>query len=72
MEVIIRKDGIIELPEIILKKFGLTPGKKVELRIKHHEILIRPVENVTNKITDSIKLDNAKLIEAIVETEDWL
>ncbi len=72
MEVVIRKGGIIELPEIVLTKLGLTTGKKVDLSIKDHELLIRPVENVTNKITDSIKLDNAKLIEAIVDTEDWL
>ncbi len=72
MEVIIRKGGIIELPEIILTKLGLTIGKKVDLSIKDHELLIRPVENVTNKITDSIKLHDVKLIEAIIETEDWL
>jgi antitoxin component of MazEF toxin-antitoxin module len=72
MEVVIRKGGIIELPEIILTKLGLTTGKKVDLSLKNHELLIRPVENLTNKITDSIKLNDAKLIEAIVETEDWL
>ena len=72
MEVIIRKGGIIELPEIILTKLGLTTGKKVDLYLRDHEILIRPVENLTKKITDSIKLDDAKLIESIVETEDWL
>jgi antitoxin component of MazEF toxin-antitoxin module len=72
MEVMIRKGGIIELPEIILTKLGLKTGKKVDLCIKDHELLIRPVENLTNKITDSLKLNDAKLIEAIVETEDWL
>jgi len=72
MEVIIRKGGLIELPEIILTQLGLAVGKKVSLSIKEHELLIRPIENVTSKITDSLKLDNVKLIEEIVETEDWL
>ncbi len=72
MEVVIRKGGLIELPEIILTQLGLAVGKKVSLSIKEHELLIRPIEHVTLKITDSLKLDNVKLIEEIVETEDWL
>jgi hypothetical protein len=55
-----------------LNQLGLTVGKKVSLSIKEHELLIRPIENVTSKITDSLKIDNVKLIEEIVETEDWL
>lgn len=72
MEAVIRKGGMIELPEIIVTKLGLTDGKKVALYLKDHELLIRPVENVTKKITDSMKLDNVRLIEEIVETEEWL
>ncbi len=72
MDVVIRKGGIIELPEIILNKLGLTTGKKVTLSIKDHELLIRPVENVTKKISGSMKLDDVKLIEEIVDSEDWL
>ncbi len=49
MDIVIRKGGIIELPEVILTKLGLTTGKKVTLSIKDHELLIRPVENVTKK-----------------------
>lgn len=72
MEIIIRKGGIIELPEFIIAKLGLIAGKKVTLSIRDKELLIKPVENVTERITDSIKLDDRKLIEEIVETEDWL
>ncbi len=33
---------------------------------------MKPVENITERITDSIKLEDKKLIEEIVETEEWM
>lgn len=33
--------------------------------------MMKRVENITERITDSIKLEDKKLIEEIVETEEW-
>lgn len=69
-DVVIKKDGIIELPKALMSKLGLTAGKKVVLSIRDKELRIKPVENITERITDSIKLDDKKLIEEIVKTEE--
>lgn len=69
---VIKKDGIIELPKGLMSKLGLIAGKKVVFSIKDKELLIKPVENITERITDSIKLEDKKLIEEIVETEEWM
>ncbi len=71
-DVVIKKGGIIELPEALMSKLGLTIGKKVVLSIRDKELLLKPVENITERITDSIKLEDKKLIEEIVETEEWV
>ena len=34
--------------------------------------LIKPAQSLTRKITETIKLDDQKLIEEIVESEEWL
>jgi AbrB family looped-hinge helix DNA binding protein len=70
--VLIKKDGIIELPKALRTKLGFTAGKKVVLSIRDNELLVKPVENITERITDSIKLVDKKLIEEIVETEEWM
>ncbi|MFA4935371.1 MAG: hypothetical protein WC568_06000, partial [Candidatus Methanoperedens sp.] len=62
-DVVIKKDGIIELPKALMSKLGLIAGKKVALSIRDKELLIKPVENITERITDSIKLEDKKLIE---------
>ncbi len=70
--VVIKKGGLIELPKALMSQLGLTAGKKVVLSIRDKELLIKPVENITERITDSIKLEDKKLIEEIVETEEWM
>jgi len=72
MEVVIQKGGTIELPEFIMSKFGLKVGSRIDVCIKDKEILIKPVGNVTERIRDSIKLEDPELIERIIESEDWL
>ncbi len=70
--VVIKKGGLIELPKVLMSQLGLTVGKKVVLSIRDKELLIKPVENITERITDSIKLEDKKLIEEIIETEEWM
>ena len=72
MEAVIRKGGIIEFPSSILSEIGLGEGKRVALSIKGGEILVKPVKTITEQLTDSIKLDDQKLIEEIIESEDYL
>jgi len=47
-------------------------GEEVILAIKGRVVLIKPAQNLTGKITETIKLDDQKLIEEIVESEEWL
>jgi hypothetical protein len=47
-------------------------GEEVILAIKDRVVLIKSTQSLTGKVTDSIKLDNQKLIEEIVESEEWL
>ncbi|VVB67517.1 Uncharacterised protein [uncultured archaeon] len=63
---------MIELPSSILSEMGLSEGKRVALSIKDGEILVKPVKSITERLTDSIKLDDQKLIEEIIESEDYL
>ena len=72
MEAIIQKGGVIELPSSILIELGLEDGKKVALKVSGGEIRIKPVKNVTERLAGAIKLDDIKLIDEIVESEDWL
>lgn len=72
MEAVIRKGGLIEFPSSILSEIGLCEGKRVALSIKGGKILVKPVKTITEQLTDSIKLDDQKLIEEIIESEDNL
>lgn len=72
MEVVVQKGGVIELPNSIMKDLGIGEGKKVSLRVRDGEILIKPAKNITERLSGSIELENADLIDEIVESEDWL
>lgn len=72
IDVVIRKGGIIEIPEALMSELGLTPGTRVAITTKDKELLIKPVENITKRITDSIKIEDKKLIEEIVNSEEWV
>jgi hypothetical protein len=72
LEAVIRKDGLIEVPSSILSEIGLCEGRRVALTAKDGEIHIKPVKSLTEQLIDSIKLDDQKLIEEIIESEDWL
>ncbi|MGB7533301.1 MAG: AbrB/MazE/SpoVT family DNA-binding domain-containing protein [Halobacteriota archaeon] len=64
--------GEITLPKHILEALGVKIGEKVILAIKDRVVLIKPAQSLTGKITETIKLDDQKLIEEIVESEEWL
>jgi antitoxin component of MazEF toxin-antitoxin module len=72
LEAVIRKGGLIELPSSILSEIGLCEGRRVDLTVKDGEIHIKPVESLTEQLIGSIKLDDQKLIEEIIESDDWL
>lgn len=72
LEAIIQKGGVIELPSSILTELGLVEGKKVALKVRNGEIHIKPIKNITGRLAGAIKLDDVKLIDEIVESEDWL
>lgn len=72
MEVVIRKGGIIELPNSVMAELGISEGKKVSLKVRDGEILIKPAKNITERLSGSIELDDPDLIDEIVESEDWL
>lgn len=70
MEVLVKKGGIIELPSSILSEINLCEGKRVALSVKGGELLIKPIKSLTDQLIGSIKLDDQKLIEEIIESED--
>jgi antitoxin component of MazEF toxin-antitoxin module len=72
LEAVIRKGGLIELPSSILSEIGISEGRRVALSVKDGEIHVKPVKSLTEQLIDSIKLDDQKLIEEIIESEDWL
>lgn len=72
MEVLVKKGGIIELPNSVMVELGLSEGKKVFLNVKDGEILIKPVKDIAKRLAGSIALDDVDLIDEIVESEDWL
>ena len=64
--------GEIKLPKHALEALEVKIGEEVILAIKDRIVLIKSTQSLTGKVTDSIKLDNQKLIEEIVESEEWL
>lgn len=72
MEVLIKKGGMIELPNSVLSELGLSEGKKLFLNVKDGEILIKPVKNTAERLAGSMELDDVDLIDEIVQSEDWL
>ena len=70
MEVLVKKGGIIELPSSILSEIDLCEGKRVALSVKGGELLVKPIKSLTDQLIGSIKLDDQKLIEEIIESED--
>ena len=64
--------GEIKLPKPVLDALGVKFGEEVILAIKDRAVLIESAQSVTGKITETIKLDDQKLIEAIVDSEEWL
>ena len=72
LEAVIRKGGLLELPSSILSEIGLCEGRRVALTVKDGEIHVKPVKNLTELLIGSIKLDDQKLIEEIIESDDWL
>ncbi len=72
MEVLVKKGGIIELPNSVMVELGLSEGKKVFLNVKDGEILIKPAKDIAKRLEGSIALDDVDLIDEIVESEDWL
>ena len=72
MEVLVKKGGIIELPNSIMAELGISDGKKVFLNIKDGKILIKPAKNIAERLAGSIALDDVDLIDEIIESEDWL
>lgn len=72
MEVLVKKGGMIELPNSVLSELGLSEGKKLFLNVKDGEILIKPVKNTAERLAGSMELDDVDLIDEIVQSEDWL
>ncbi len=72
MEVLVKKGGIIELPSSILSEIDLCEGKRVAWSVKDGELIVKPIKSLTDKLVGWIKLDDQKLIEDIIESEDWL
>lgn len=72
MEVLVKKGGIIELPNSVIAELGLIEGKKLFLNVKDGEILIKPAKDIAKKLAGLIALDDVDLIDEIVESEDWL
>lgn len=72
MEVLVKKGGMIELPNSVLSELGLSEGKKLFLNVKDGEILIKPVKNIAERLAGSMELDDVNLIDEIVQSEDWL
>ena len=70
MEVLVKKGGIIELPSSILSEINLCEGKRVALSVIGGKLLIKPIKSLTDQLIGSIKLDDQKLIEEIIESED--
>ena len=64
--------GEIKLPKHVLEALGVKIGEEVILAITDREVLIKSAQSLTGKITETIKLENQKLIEEIVESEEWL
>jgi antitoxin component of MazEF toxin-antitoxin module len=72
MEVLVKKGGIIEIPNSVMVELDLSEGKRLFLNVKDGKILIKPAKNIAERLAGSIALDDVDLIDEIVESEDWL
>jgi antitoxin component of MazEF toxin-antitoxin module len=72
LEVLVKKGGMIELPNSVLAELGLSEGKRLFLNVKDGEILIKPAKNAAERLAGSMAMDDVDLIDEIVQSEDWL
>jgi antitoxin component of MazEF toxin-antitoxin module len=72
MEVLVKKGGIIEIPNSVMVELDISEGKRLFLNVKDGKILINPAKNIAERLAGSIALDDVDLIDEIVESEDWL
>ncbi len=68
----IKPNRNIEIPEEIMKKLHLKVGEKVELRVEDKGLMIHLHKDPIDELTGSISLKDTKLIDEIIESEDWL
>lgn len=68
----IKPNRNIEIPEEIMKKLHLKIGEKVELRVEDKRLMIHLHKDPIDELTGSISLKDTKLIDEIIESEDWL
>lgn len=70
MDVVIRKGGIIELPQKILERYGLKVGEKILLKERNNYLMISPKRAISDELRGSIKANKNK-IDEIVSAEIW-
>jgi len=68
----IKPGGGIEIPKQMMKSLHLTVGEEIELRVKDRKLLIEPHKDPVDELTGSISLKDPKIIDEIIESEDWL
>jgi bifunctional DNA-binding transcriptional regulator/antitoxin component of YhaV-PrlF toxin-antitoxin module len=71
MEVIIQKDGMIELPESMMRKLGLKVGDKIIVKDEDDELSIRPKRSIVDELRGSIKVGDKDKIDEIISAEVW-
>jgi len=68
----IKPNGDIHLPKSVLANLGLKVGEEVELSLEDKRLMIQPHKDPIDELTGSISLKDPKLIDEIIESEDWL
>ena len=53
MEVLVKKGGIIEIPNSVMAELGICEGKKLFLNVKDGKILINPAKNIAERLAGS-------------------
>lgn len=68
----IKPNRKVEIPEEILKRLHLGVGEEIEFMVEDKRLIIQLHKDPIDELTGSISLKDIKLIDEIIESEDWL
>ncbi len=67
----IKPNRKIEIPKEIMERLHLKVGEEIALSVTNRKLLIKPARSVIDEVVGTAKLEDAKLIDKIIEDTEF-